>query len=82
MNDFLKSRAGIVLLTFLAIGGFLLAYEHRAHIFTGNGIIIGLLALCVGMHLFMHGGHGGHGGGHDHHGEGRPNRRDEKGEKD
>ena len=68
MNEFLKSRAGVVLIAFLAVAGFLLAYEHRAHIFTSNGIIIGLLALCVVMHLFMHGGHGGHGGGHGHHG--------------
>jgi hypothetical protein len=22
-----------------------------------------LLALCIGMHFFMHGGHGGNGGG-------------------
>ena len=61
MNDFLKSRAGAVLLAFLAISGFLLAYEHRMHIFagTGSGVLIALLAVCVGMH----GGHG-HGGGH------------------
>ncbi len=74
MNDFLKSRAGLVLLAFLAIGGFLLAYEHRAHIFTGNGLLIALLLLCPLMHLFMHGGHGG-GHGHD-----RPNRKDEDAE--
>tara|TARA_R110000868_G_scaffold107438_1_gene293983 strand:- start:7225 stop:7470 length:246 start_codon:yes stop_codon:yes gene_type:complete len=68
MNELLKSRAGLVLIVFLAAGGFLLAYEHRAHIFTGNGILIGLLAVCIGMHLFMHGGHGGHGGGgHNEH---------------
>lgn len=59
---FWKSRAGVVLLVFLAIAGGLLAYEHRVHIFTGSGVLIALLALCVGMHLFMHGGHGGHGG--------------------
>ena len=63
MNDFLKSRAGVVLLAFLAIAGFLLVFEHRAHIFTGNGVLIALLAVCIGMHLFMHGGHGH--GGHD-----------------
>lgn len=65
---FWRSRAGIVVLVFLGVAGFLLLYEHRAHVFTGNGILIGLLALCVGMHLFMHGGHGGHGGGHNHDG--------------
>ena len=71
MNDFLKSRAGIVLLAFLAIAGFLLAFEHRAHIFTGNGVLIALLAACIGMHLFMHGGHGGHE---------KPDRKDDDGE--
>ena len=40
MNELLKSRAGLVLIVFLAAGGFLLAYEHRAHIFTGNHHII------------------------------------------
>tara|TARA_R110002072_G_scaffold1084_5_gene8952 strand:+ start:4134 stop:4382 length:249 start_codon:yes stop_codon:yes gene_type:complete len=70
MKQLLKSRAGLVLLMFLAASGFLLAYEHRVHIFTGNGILIGLLAVCVGMHLFMHGGHGGHGGDQRHKGHG------------
>lgn len=65
-SRFWRSRAGIVLLVFLGIAGFLLLYEHRAHVFTGNGILIGLLVFCIGMHLFMHGGHGGHGGGHRH----------------
>lgn len=40
-----------------------LAYEHRVHLFTGTAVLIALLALCVGMHFFMHGGHAGHGGG-------------------
>lgn len=62
-GSFWTSRTGIVLIVFLAIAGLLLAYEHRIHIFTGNGVLVALLALCVGMHLFMHGGHGGHGGG-------------------
>ncbi|MGE0333966.1 MAG: DUF2933 domain-containing protein [Gammaproteobacteria bacterium] len=61
-GTFWKSRTGVVLITFLAVAALLLAYEHRVHIFTGNGILIALLALCVGMHLFMHSGHGGHGG--------------------
>lgn len=66
MKQLLKSRAGVALLAFLAAGGFLLAYEHRVHLFTGNGILFGLLAACIGMHLFMHGGHGSHGDGHGH----------------
>lgn len=79
MNGFLKSRAGVVLLAFLAIGGFLLVFEHRTHIFTGNGILIALLAICIGMHLFMHGGHGGHDGGHDHDREDNPDPLDRDG---
>ena len=76
MNQLLKSRAGLVLIVFLAAGGFLIAFEHRAHIFTGNGILIGLLAVCIGMHLFMHGGHGdGH--GKNHGGNSDPGRNDD-----
>ncbi len=62
---FWKTRVGIFLLAFLIIGGVLLAYEHRIHVFSGNGLLIGLLAACIVMHLFMHGGHGGHSGGAD-----------------
>lgn len=62
-GSFWKSRAGIVLIGFLAVAGLMLAYEHRVHLFTENALLIVLLALCVGMHFFMHGGHGGH--GHD-----------------
>ncbi|RUW38048.1 MULTISPECIES: DUF2933 domain-containing protein [unclassified Mesorhizobium] len=61
-GPFLASRAGLVLLGFLAIGGFLLFTEHRAHVL---GALFYLLPLgCVFMHFFMHGGHGhgGHGG--------------------
>ena len=63
--SFLTSRAGLVLLGFLVIGGALLFTEHRAHVL---GALIWLpLLLCPLMHIFMHGGHGGHGGhaGHE-----------------
>ena len=62
-SGLLGSRAGIVLLAFLAAAALLLGYEHRAHLLSGNGALAVLLLLCVGMHLFMHRGHGGHGGG-------------------
>ena len=59
---FWRSRAGISLLVALLLGGLLVCFEHRGHIF-GSGWLLWLpLLLCVGMHFFMHGGHGGHGG--------------------
>lgn len=58
-GSFWRSRAGMVLLGFAAIAGLLLTYEHRVHLFTGNGLLLAFLALCIGMHFFMHGGHGG-----------------------
>tara|TARA_R100001369_G_scaffold65362_1_gene92533 strand:+ start:462 stop:707 length:246 start_codon:yes stop_codon:yes gene_type:complete len=61
-KGFWKSRTGIYLLIALGIGAFLLAFEHRVHIFGGNGFLALLLLGCVVMHFFMHGGHGGHGG--------------------
>jgi hypothetical protein len=63
-GSLLTSRAGLVLLGFLVIGGALLFTEHRAHVL---GALIWLpLLLCPLMHIFMHGGHGGH-GGHGRH---------------
>ncbi len=57
-----------VLMVFLAVIGFFLVMEHRAHLL---GILPWLfLALCPLMHFFMHGGHGGHG---DHGGADKEN---------
>lgn len=56
----LKSRSGLVLIGFLAIAGFFLLMEHRAHVIAYLPYIF--LLACPLMHLF-HGGHGGHGGG-------------------
>jgi hypothetical protein len=65
-GGWLGSRRSLVLLVFLAIIGFFLFTEHRAHLF---GILPYLLLLaCPFMHFFMHGGHGKHGsGGEGHH---------------
>lgn len=64
VGAFLRSPTGLVLLAFLAIGGFYLAAEHTAHVF--GFIPYALLLLCPILHLLMHGRHGGHGGHADH----------------
>ena len=57
-GGFLRSRFGIGLIVFLAIGAYLLMTEHRAHII---GFLPWLLLLaCPLMHAF------GHGRGHRH----------------
>ena len=51
-----NSRWKLVLIGFLAIAGFFLISEHRAHVF---GILPYLLLLaCPMMHFFGHRGHG------------------------
>ncbi|CAN7791984.1 DUF2933 domain-containing protein [Caballeronia sp. LjRoot34] len=57
-GTFFVSRANLVLIGFLAIGGFYLVTEHRAHLY-GWWPFLFILA-CPLMHLFMHHGHGGH----------------------
>ena len=56
-----RSKAGIVLLGFLAVAGFYLVTEHTAHLLGALPFLIFLA--CPLMHLFMHHGHGGHGRG-------------------
>lgn len=56
-------RANIVLIAFLAIAGFYLIAEHRAHLFGWLPFL--LLLACPLLHMFMHRGHGSHGGGDD-----------------
>ena len=57
------SRASVVLLGFLAVGGYFLVTEHRAHVIPFLPWL--LLLACPLMHLFMHGGHAGHRGSGD-----------------
>ena len=52
LGRWLRSRAGLTLIAFLAIAAFFLITEHTAHFF---GILPYALLL---LHLFMHGGHG------------------------
>ena len=60
------SRFWLPLLVFAGAIGFLLLFEHRAHIPADAVFVVSFLLLCGVMHLFMHSGHGGHGshGGH------------------
>ena len=54
-----QSRSWWVFAGFIAIAGFFLLTEHRAHLF---GILPFLFLLaCPLLHLFHHGGHGAHG---------------------
>ena len=60
--SFLRSRGGLVLIAFLAIAGYFLWTEHRAHLLGALSFLPWLLVLaCPLLHIFMHGGHGGHG---------------------
>ncbi len=56
-GNFFTSRSGLVLIGFLAIAGFFLFTEHRAHLLGYWPFL--LLLLCPLLHMF-HGGHGGH----------------------
>ena len=63
MRQFLLSKTGLVLIGFLAVAGYFLWTEHRAHAFEALPWI--LILGCLVMHLFMHHGHGGRANGHD-----------------
>ena len=71
-----RSQRGVALpwifFGFLAVAGFLLLSEHRAHVMGALPFL--LLALCPLMHFF-HGGHGSS-GGHEGHGAPGPGPRD------
>jgi len=53
-----QSRANLALVAFLAVGGYFLLSEHRAHFIAALPWV--LIGACVLMHLFMHGGGHGH----------------------
>ena len=52
--------ARLVFFGFVAVAGFYLITEHRAHLYGLLPFL--LLAACPLMHLFHHRGHGSHGG--------------------
>ncbi|HJV60990.1 MAG TPA: DUF2933 domain-containing protein [Albitalea sp.] len=63
--SFWRSPSGLALLVVIAVTGFYLYTEHRAHLYGALPFI--LLLACPLMHVFMHHGRRGH-GGHSHHG--------------
>ena len=54
-----RSLRAILLCAFLAILGFFLLTEHRAHLFGALPYVF--LLACPLLHLLLHGRHGGHG---------------------
>ncbi len=68
---FWRSRAVVALFVVVAVGGFLLLTEHRAHVL---GVLpFAFLLACPLMHVFMH--HGHHPGGHGRSERGNDGRR-------
>lgn len=55
---FWRSRSGLALIAFLAVGVFYLYVEHRAHLYGALPYL--LLLACPLLHVFMHRGHGKH----------------------
>jgi len=67
MSAPLASRTLWICLGFLALAGFFLLAEHRAHLYAWLPFV--LLLACPLLHLLLHRGHGGQahpGGGHQH----------------
>ena len=57
-----RLRRGLILCAFLAVLGFFLITEHRAHLF---GVLPYLFLLaCPLFHLLLHGRHGSHDADH------------------
>jgi hypothetical protein len=65
-GGFFSSAVNIALIGFLAIGGYFLITEHRAHVATVIPYLPFLLILaCPLLHIFGHGGHEGSGNSRD-----------------
>ncbi|SHF39987.1 Protein of unknown function [Modicisalibacter ilicicola DSM 19980] len=60
-----KGRFWLIVGIALAAVVFLLWEEHRVHLLGALPWVV-LLAGCLLMHVFMHGGHGSHGSDDDH----------------
>lgn len=74
-----RSPSRLVLIAFLAIAGFFLVTEHRAHVL---GVLPYLLLLACPLVHFFHGGHGGHSarrdGGNQHSGHSMSSHQEER----
>lgn len=58
-RPFLRTRRGIGLVALLAVAAVLLVFDYWAQIAASSLLLsVTLLAACLGMHFFMHGGHG------------------------
>lgn len=63
-GQWFRSRTSLAWIGFIAVAGFFLLTEHRAHLL---GFLPFLIVLaCPLMHLFHHGGHGSHGADGSH----------------
>jgi len=66
-----SARTALALVGFLAIAGFFLLTEHRAHLLGALPFL--LILACPLLHLFHgHGGHGPDGAGGNQHGGPKP----------
>lgn len=63
LGRLLRSKLGFVFMATAAAGAAVLTYLHLHHIPREYILIAALLAICVGVHGFAHGGHGSHGTG-------------------
>lgn len=61
-RPFLNTPVGFAICVIAALVGVFLWVEHQVHILGALPLLLPL-AICLGMHFFMHRGHGGHGGG-------------------
>ncbi len=61
-GNFWKTPIGTALIAVFIVAAFLVGYDHRAHLLTEYGLLVGLLLICIVMHIFMHHGHGAHRG--------------------
>ena len=67
IGKWLRSRTGMVFIAFLAIAGFFLITEHKAHLF---GVLpYALLLISLLLYLFIRRGQGGNNGHDDNHSE-------------